>query len=103
MAQVSHFGPFTFFDFDFGGLPPGGQHVWSISSSPTFLQSGLVATAHPQPEGIDTTTGVERRLTVSMIQSGRNAADVQFVEVFLRNVGSQPVHWYELWLSVIHP
>jgi len=102
MAQVSHFGPYSYFDFSVG-LPPGGQHVWSITISPFNPQSGFFATANPQPEGIDAPTGVERRLTISMILSGRNAADIQFVEVFVRNVGSQPVHWYELWLTVIHP
>lgn len=68
MAQLLHFGPYVWISFG-GGLPAGAQHSWSWGPNPGFLRSGLVATAHPEPEGIDTTTGVERRLTVSMIQS----------------------------------
>jgi hypothetical protein len=102
MAQVFHFGPYNWISFPVG-LPPGAQHSWSWGPNPGFLQSGLVATAHPQPEGIDTTTGVERRLTVSMIQSRRTATDAQFIDVFVRNVGSVPVHSYSLWLTVINP
>ncbi|HEY7297732.1 MAG TPA: hypothetical protein VH684_07330 [Xanthobacteraceae bacterium] len=102
MAQLSHFGPYLWISFDVG-LPPGAQHSWSWGPNPGFLRSGLVATAHPEPEGIDTTTGVERRLIVSMIQSHRTAVDAQFVHVFVRNVGTTPVHKYSLWLTVVNP
>lgn len=102
MAQLSHFGPYVWISWEFG-LPAGAQHSWSWGPSPGFLRSGLVATAHPDGEGIDTTTGVERRLNVSMIQSHRTAGDAQFVHVFVRNVGTTPIHKYSLWLTVINP
>jgi hypothetical protein len=102
MAQVFHFGPYYWISFP-GGLPPGAQHSWSWGPNPGFTRSGLVATAHPEPEGIDTTTGVERRLAVTMIQSHRTATDAHFVHVFVRNVGSVPVHYYSLWLTVTNP
>ena len=102
MAQVFHFGPYYWVSWGFG-LPPGAQHSWSWGPNPGFLRSGLVATAHPEPEGIDTTTGLERRLTVPMIQSHRTPTDDQFVHVFVRNVGPTSVHKYSLWLTVINP
>jgi len=102
MAQLSHFGPYRWQAFP-GSLPPGAQHSWSWGPNPGFLRSGLIATAHPDAEGIDAPTGRERRLIVSMIQSHRTALDAEFVHVFVRNVGSTPVHMYSLWLTVINP
>jgi hypothetical protein len=100
MAQVSYFGPF--FWASSPGLPPGAQHSWSWGPNPGFAQSGLVATAHPEP-AIDGPTGTERRLAVTMIQTHRTPTDAHFVHVFVRNVGPQPVGWYSLSLSVINP
>jgi hypothetical protein len=102
MAQLSHFGPYRWMSFGVG-LAPGAQHSWSWGPNPGFLRSGLVATAHPDPEGIDTTSGSERRLTVSMIQSHRTALDAEFVHVFVRNVGTTRVQMYSLWLTVVNP
>jgi hypothetical protein len=100
MAEVFHFGPYYWSSTP--GLPPGAQHSWSWGPNPGFARSGLVATAHPEPP-IDGPTGQERRLTVTMIQSHRTPTDAHFVHVFVRNVGSQPVGWYSLWLTVINP
>jgi hypothetical protein len=102
MAQLSHFGPYQWMSFG-GGLPPGAQHSWSWGPDTGILQSGLIATAHPDVEGIDTTSGVERRLTVSMIQSHRTALDAPFFHIFVRNVGTTKVQMYSLWLTVIKP
>jgi len=102
MAQLLHFGPYRWVSFG-GGLPAGAQHSWSWGPNPGFWRSGLVATAHPEGEAIEGRTGRERRLTVSMIQSHRTAADAQFVHVFVRNVGTTPVHVYSLWLTVVNP
>lgn len=99
MAQVFHWG---YHWVSSSGLPPGAQHSWSWGPNVGFglERSGLVATAHPQPP-INGPTGEERRLTVTMIQSHRTPTDHHFVHVFVRNVGSQPVRWYMLWLSAI--
>ena len=98
MAQVFHHGPY--FWASTPGLPPGAQHSWSWGPNPGFDTSSLVATAHPLPP-IEGQTGVERRLAVTMIQSHRTAADSHFVHVFVRNVGSTPVGWYEIYISGI--
>jgi len=100
MAQVFHFGPY-FWASD-PGLTPGAQHSWSFGPNPGLSRSGLVATAHPEP-GIDQPIRQDRRLTVAMIQSHRTVTDQHFVHIFVRNVGSQPVGWYSLWLSAINP
>jgi hypothetical protein len=102
MAQLSHFGPYRWEAFP-GSLGPGAEHRWSWRSASVFQRSSLIATAHPEAEITDDTTGRQRRLTVSMIQSGRTALDAQFVYAFVRNVGSTPVHKYSLWLTVINP
>jgi hypothetical protein len=102
MAQIAHLGPY-FWQSAGSGLPPRAQHSWSWGPNPGFRLSGLIATAHPEAEVIDATTGTERRLIVTMIQSHRTAGDVEFVHVFVRNVGPAPVRIYSLWLTAINP
>jgi hypothetical protein len=96
MAQVQ-VSQFIYYWYSSTGLPPGAQHSWSFGPG-IFWKTGLVATAHPR-----LWTGGERRLTVSMIQSHRTPTNEHFVHVFVRNVGPDPVHWYNLWLTIINP
>jgi hypothetical protein len=102
MAQVFHFGPYYWFGPFETGLAPGAQHSWSWGPNPGFTQSGILATAHPDPNPI-VSTQVDRRLAVTMIQSERTPSNDQFVHVFVRNVGLATVNAYSLWLTVINP
>jgi hypothetical protein len=62
MAQVFHFGPYYWFGPFETGLPPGAQHSWSWGPNPGFARSGLLATAHPEPNPI-VVEQVERQLS----------------------------------------
>jgi hypothetical protein len=89
---------FIYYWYSPTGLPPGAQMSWSFGPSAGFWKQGFVATAHPR-----LWDELERVLTVSMIQSRRAGPGTHFIDVFVRNVGPNPVYWYNLWLTIIDP
>jgi hypothetical protein len=98
-AWVIHLGPW-WWQSPTVGMAPGTEHTWSwgIPWEWRWHEAVLDATAHPHWGEIERIPG---RLAVTRIESERFPNGGIGVHIRVRNTGTQTLHTYRLYVSVI--
>jgi hypothetical protein len=94
MAQIFHFGPYTFASA--GGMPPGAEHSWTFGPWPWYANA-VTVTAHPLA-----LAGANRSMSVTSVKVRANANGERFVDCTVRNIGPDAAN-YAVWLGGIQP